>query len=74
MAFYYSDTTGLVEGTKYGWPSPDEAFIAYYKERRATIFAQKQTATQDLEMASKELNDLDEEYRYLVDKYPEEFI
>lgn len=74
MAFYYSESTGLIEGAKHGWPTADEAFIAYYKQLRAELFAQKQTAIQDLEIASSELNALDKEYGYLVDKYPEEFI
>jgi hypothetical protein len=74
MGWYYSERTGLIETDQASFETPDEAFIAYYQIELAILLADKDNLERDLRSVNNKLSTLKEEFGYLVDKYPEEFI
>lgn len=74
MGFFYSDSTGLME-TDFAKPkTEEEAFLVYYIQELALAQAMKEAAERDLKKSCRRLDELDEQFGYLILKYPEEFI
>lgn len=74
MGFFYSDSTGLMETDFAKAKTEDEAFIIYYIQELALAQAMKEDSERNLKKACKRLDELDNQFGYLITKYPEEFI
>jgi predicted RNase H-like nuclease (RuvC/YqgF family) len=74
MGYYYSKRIGLVEREKSKNNTPDSAYIQFYKTELIKYNNEIETLKNTISKREDSIEKLDEEFKFLKEKYPEEFL
>lgn len=70
---YIYTTLGLIESEK-GFDIPERAIFEFYKEQRFLINDRIRKSRENIVKNEKELKKLEENFKYVIEKYPEYLI
>lgn len=70
---YIYTTLGLIESEK-GFDTPERAIFEFYKEQRFLINDRIRKSRENIVKNEKELKKLEENFKYVIEKYPEYLI
>lgn len=74
MGFYYSPSMGLVEKDSASYDTEDEAYKAYYIQELAVLYEDRAQAEAKYKRAQNRIDEMNKQFGWLIEKYPEDFI